>query len=100
MRQIASQPSLRGMKRARPTLSTSPKHLVAACPQRVKFGCSCCGLHYPALGRRLALAISMNERLLTDVVLSKPAVPVSASTCHSIACLNVREGSRPAVRGK
>jgi hypothetical protein len=32
--------------------------------------------------------------------LPKAAGPVSASTCHSVACLNVREGSRPAVRGK
>jgi hypothetical protein len=48
----------------------------------------------------MALAISMNERLLIDVVHCKPAVPLTASICHSVAYLNVREGSRPAVRGK
>ena len=32
--------------------------------------------------------------------LPKAAVPLPASTCHSIACLNVREGSRSAVQVK
>ena len=40
------------------------------------------GCPTPALGRRLALAISMNERLLIDVVHSKSAVPVSAVRGH------------------
>ena len=40
------------------------------------------GCPTPALGRRLALAIVMNERLLIDVVHCKPAVPVSAKTGH------------------
>jgi len=53
-----------------------------------------------ALGRRLPFASPMNERLLIDVGHPKPAIPLSASTCHSAGCLNVREGSRPAVRGK
>ena len=36
-----------------------------------------------ALGRRLALAISMSERLLIDVMHSKPAVPVPARCCRA-----------------
>jgi hypothetical protein len=69
-------------------------------PPWVESGCSRCGRATAAWGRRLPLAVPMNERLLFAVGHPKPAVPVSASTSHSVACLNVREGSRPAVRGK
>jgi hypothetical protein len=66
----------------------------------VDSGCSRCGRATVAWGRRLPLAVPMNERLLVAVGHPKPAVPLSANTCHSVGCLNVREWSRPAVRGK
>ena len=39
-----------------------------------------------AKGRRLPLAIPLNERLLVAVAHSKAAVPVSAKVCPSAMC--------------
>ncbi len=66
----------------------------------IEAGCSRRGRATAAWGRRLPLAVPMNERLLVAVGHPKAAIPLSASSSHSVACLNVREGSRPAVRGK
>jgi hypothetical protein len=46
-------------------------------PLWVDFGCSRCGRAAAAGGRRLPLAVPMNERLLVAVGHPKPAVPLS-----------------------
>jgi hypothetical protein len=51
--------------------------------RRPKAAVAAAGCPTPALGRRLALAISMNERMLIDVVHCKLAGPVSATFSRS-----------------
>ncbi len=63
-------------------------------PLWVDSGCSRCGRATAAWGRRLPLAVPMNERLLVAVGHPKPAVPVSANSGPPLPHPNQRTGSK------